>query len=71
MSIVDLNDKEEEEEEEELEIVEEEVNDKEEYATISVNPNEAKRLQKMQEEFIATSKKVQIADYQFVYKKQK
>lgn len=68
MSILNLNDK---EEEEQLEIVDEEVNDKEEYATISVNPSEAKRLQKMQEEFIATSKKVQIADYQFVYKKQK
>lgn len=68
MSILNLNDK---EEEEQLEIVDEEANDKEEYATISVNPSEAKRLQKMQEEFIATSKKVQIADYQFVYKKQK
>lgn len=66
MSILNLNNK----EEKELELLEDEVNDKEEYATIYVNQSEAKRLQKMQEEFISKHKKVQIAECQFVYRKQ-
>lgn len=60
-------------EELEEELQEEEVETEEEDETEDiialVPPSEAKRLQAMQEEFIAKNKKVQTAEYAFKYEK--
>ncbi len=59
------------EELEELEelIENEEENNKEEDSIVAIPSSEAKRLQLLQEDFIAKHKKVQIAECVFVYEK--